>query len=221
MGRAAGRHDGRKPEVLPDTPEARDIGMSKRTQGMDSPIPGGRAHITNAPTVRQQVPIAESREYYDGYMQHGVPVAGETAHDRAEMMRGGPDDVTPVIPEPVKLPEVPLAVPVYILETSGKRNIRSSSPRHFQLQASTGEPVHLCGVDPNRVRILLLNESTSSDIRFARDYADLTNGGGALLPWPGNSYLTLETQDELWAISKDSGTPVISVIQEFDGMGAK
>jgi hypothetical protein len=76
--------------------------------------------------------------------------------------------------------------------------------------------VRLCGRDPNRVDIRLLNESTSSDIRFATRPADLATGGGALLPWPSNSYLHLATQDELYAISADTGSPKISVIQTFE-----
>ena len=47
--------------------------------------------------------------------------------------------------------------------------------------------------------------------------ADLTAGGGALLPWPNSSYTWLETQDELFATTVSSTLSVtMSIIEEFD-----
>lgn len=227
MGRARGKHPHRRPTVAkPGTPEGDAIGLSDRQegqasprlQGEGSPIPGGRAHIGNHESIPQEAPIPEPRAEHRGILAHGVPPDSHTGHERAEAMRG-PNDTATVRPHRVDRPvrQRPVPVPVYIVEdNSGPAMYRSAAPRHFTLNASTGEPVRLCGRDPNRVRVMLLNESSSSNIRFGQRASDLTGGGGALLPWPNNSYVVLETQDELWAVSADSGTPIISIIQEFD-----
>jgi hypothetical protein len=218
MGRAHGKHTPRKPEIQeidPESPLGRQLGMSPRTQGVPSVIPGGRLHISNAPTIRQQVPIEDARPEYHDLNAHGVPPGTATTRERAEVERG-PNSVHLAPPEHEHRHERPLPIPVYVVQHDAPRVYRAAAPRHFQLQASTGEPVRICGRDLTRTEVMLLNESTSSDIRYAQRYADLTNGGGALLPWPSNSYVTIKTQDELYAISKDSGTPVISVVQIFE-----
>lgn len=216
MSRARGKHTERiPPQVTSDEdPEARDVGASTRTQGIPSPIPGGRPHLLNAQAMRHQVPVPDAKGEYRGVNAHGVLPGTHTTRERAEFMRG-PNDLQPLTPHyrPPE-PREPV-VPVRIVEQASSK-IRSAAPHHITLQASTGEPVRLCGVDPNRVMVLLLNESQSSDARFAQLDRDLTGGGGALLPWPMNSYLKIPTQDELWAISADSGTPTISIIQVFD-----
>jgi len=166
--------------------------------------------------VRHPVPIAEPRGEYRGVNAHGVAPGSHTTRERAEFMRG-PNDAKPLTPQHSDAPRRPDPVPVYLVERGeGPAVVRSNSPRNFLLQAQSGEPVRLCGVDPARRRVGLLNESTSSNIRFAQRYSDLVNHGGALLPWPANSYTWLDTQDELYAISDDTGTPRISVIAEFE-----
>lgn len=229
MGRAEGRHGAPRqgtppPQDVPgDDPrisaEDRQIGASSRMQGYPSPIPGGKVHITNAPSVRTTPPIPDARPEYHDANAHGVDPGSATTRDRAEVMRG-PNTVHKDAPKPPKsghVPDRPVPVPVYIVEEgSTEETFRTNAPRHITLNASTGEPLQLVGRDRNRSRVLLLNESASSDIRFAQAPSDLTGGGGALLPWPSNSYLTLYTQDTLYAISADSGTPKISVISEHD-----
>lgn len=215
-GRARGKHNSRPPVVDPNSDAGRGLGMSDRMQGEPSPIPGGKVHITNAEAMRQQTPTPASRAEIKDLNAHGVPPASHTARERAEAMRG-PNGVRPLVPEFAKGRRGPEPVPVYIVQNeSGPDIVRDSAPHHIQLQASTGEAVRLCGRDRTRTRILLLNESTSSNIRFAQTPRDLTNGGGALLPWPANTYLQLSTQNELWGISADSGTPIVSIIQEFE-----
>lgn len=224
MSRAHGKHGPRKPAAIaidPESPEGRQLGMSPRTQGVPSPIPGGRPHISNAPTVRQDVPIEDARPEFHDMNAHGVPPGTATTRERAEVERG-PNSVHLAPPGHDKRTERPHPIPVTVVQDTRDNVIRSAAPRHFQLQASTGDAVRICGRDHSRTAVLILNESTSSDIRFAQRPSDLVNGGGALLPWPGNSYLRLDTQDELYAISKDSGTPVISVISVFEReMGAQ
>lgn len=215
MGRAHGKHTHRPPVIDPDSPEGRQIGMSARTQGVPSPIPGGREHIQNAQTMRQHAPVPDAWPETRDLNAHGVPPNTHTTRERAEMERG-PNTIHRGRPEHTTPKPKPIPVPVYIVQDDEPSIIRSAAPRHFQLQASTGEPVRICGRDKGRTEVMILNESTSSDIRFAQRQSDLGNGGGALLPWPSNSYVTVKTQDELYAISKDSGTPVISVIQIFE-----
>ena len=204
----------RQPEAVdPDSAEGRGLGMSDRMQGGPSPIPGGRVHIVNAESMPQQVPVPDSRPEILDQNAHGVPPGTHTAR---ESMRG-PNNFRPLVPAHAGVDRGPEPVPVYIVENaSDPRVLRASAPHHIQLHASTGEAVRLCGQDSTRVRVLLLNESTSSDIRFGTSFAEVTNGNGALLPWPSNTYLALNTQDELYGISADSGTPKISIIQEFE-----
>ena len=213
-GRARGKHTPRGLGA-PNTPEGDGIGASDRMQAAPSPIPGGAVHLENAATVRQRTPVPDSPPEIKDLNAHGVMPAEHTARERAEFMRG-PNGVKPIKPA-FDAPAVePVPVPVRIVQERSPRVLRTSSHRRITLPASTGEPARLAGQDFNRVQIILLNESTSSDIRFAQNVRDLNAGGGTLLPWPGNSYLKLETQDELYAISADSGTPAISVIQEFE-----
>jgi hypothetical protein len=195
--------------------------MSDRMQGYPSPIPGGLDHVANAQTVRQRTPVPDSSPEIKDLNAHGVPPGTHTSRERSELERGpnlshGP---APHLQEPG--PPTPVPVPVYVVANQDATNSwRSAAPHHFQLPASTGDAVRLCGRDPRRTNVYLLNESSSSNIRFAKTIQDLNNGGGALLPWPLNSYLKLETQDELYALSADSGTPIISVIQEFNTQGS-
>lgn len=218
MGRASGKHMPRTPASVaidPESPEGRQLGMSPRTQGVPSPIPGGKEHISNAPTVRQDVPVPDSRPEYRDMNAHGVPPGTATSRERAEVERG-PNSVHQAQPHHEHQAERPIPIPVYVVQDGEPDIIRSAAPRHFQLPASTGEPVLICGRDKTRTEVMILNESSSSNIRFAQRYSDLTAGGGALLPWPSNSYVTIKTQDRLYAISADSGTPILSVIQVFE-----
>jgi len=220
MSRASGRHNHPRTNTDPEaaTGEQAQIGASRRTQGVPSPIPGGRPHLSNAPAVRQQVPTPITRPEVYGVNAHGVEPGSHTNRERAAAERGAPE---PMVSLDYAQPGDPVApVPVYLVETGGGGQVlRSSSARSLLLSAAGGEAVLLCGVDPRRVEVLVLNESTSSDIRFGSTKADTETGTVALLPWPGNSYLKLKTQDELWAISADSGTPKISVIQVFEVAG--
>jgi hypothetical protein len=219
VSRAEGRKHSPRPVVIePDSGEGREMGMSDRMQGYPSPIPGGKVHLVNAETMREKIPVPDSEPEITDLNAHGVQPGTSTSRERAEIERG-PNTIHERTPprRPSVASKRPEPVPVYIVEDASPGSVlRANAPRHFTLPAAGGEPQRLVGKDRNRVRVLLLNESTSSDIRFAATLTDLTGGGGALLPWPNNSYLTLETQDELYAISADSGTPAISIISEFE-----
>lgn len=233
-GRAKGRHtprttDGnqdtgflKSKKVDPDSPEGHKLGMSKRVQGAPSPIPGGRNHILNAQTFRQQPEAPAPADFTDQPDQnaHGVAPSSHTGATRAQIMRGKLAEQFPdtYYAEPVA-PVRP--IPVYMVESGDKeRAFRSASPRHVVVPANTGDPIILCGRDADRVQVMLLNEDASNAIRFAESPADLTGGGGGLLPAPMGSYLRLPTQDSLYAISATGTAATISVIQVFDQAGS-
>lgn len=223
MSRALGKHHvPRRPadveEIDPDSPEGRQLGMSVRMQGTPSPIPGGLNHIGNAPAVRQETPVPDARPEITDQNAHGVPPGTATTRERADLERG-PNSVHSRAnpPEKVKI-DLPAPIPVYVVQEHHAAALRTASPHHITLQASGLEPVRLCGRDLTRMAIWLLNESSTDGIRFAQRQSDLNNGGGALLGTASTSYLKLDTQDELWGISADSGTPTISIIQVFERM---
>jgi len=192
--------------------------MSARMTGTPSPIPGGETHIVNHPTVRQRVPVGDSPAEYGAMEAHGVPPSDATFHDRAEAERG-PNSHAPVrvatAAKPVKRPD---PVPVYIVtEGAAADTILTASPRHITVPNNQADPVRVCGRNFRRNRIGLLNEDTATNIRFAQRPSDLTNGGGALLPWPTNSYMWFETQDELYAVTVSTTLAVtLSIVEEFD-----
>jgi hypothetical protein len=231
MSRAQGKHtqrDPNAPEAVPLSGVPREAGPSTRQPDPDTPegsyigvsdhqIPGGQNHIVNPVTTRQKVPVAARRPEFRGMMAHGVDApAGHHDRDIHDQAKAAVPDH---LPAAEKIHPIPVIV---VAQAGGEETILAASPRHFTLQASTGEPVRICGIDRTRVQVQLLNEyagtsgSATGNIRFAQRETDLVGGGGALLPWVANSYLKLQTQSELYAISADSSTPVISVIQEFE-----
>jgi hypothetical protein len=183
----------------------------------DKGIPGGIRHVDANPDAVATVArpaVAEPLEEFRGMMAHGVaPGTGE--HYQREMAEHARH---PYQPGYEKLPPDITPVPVYIVEEAGGgASFRSASPRHITCPASgAAEPARVCSVNPRRTAIMLLNEDTSNDIRFGK-LSQVSTGGGALLPWPSNSYLTINTQDELFAISAGSGTPLLSIIEVFEG----
>lgn len=217
MARAHGKHTQRKPDsvaVDPDSPLGRELGMSQRTQGVPSPIPGGRPHIQNAPVVRQQVAVPDSKPEITNLNAHGVPPGTATSRERAESMRG-PNSVHQRSPQaPPPLMERPAPIPVYVVQDDRPEVIRSAYPHTFNVPGNVGnDPVRICGRDPGRKYVMILNESTAHNIRIAQRPSDLGNGYGALIPWPSNSYVKIDTQDELWALSADTVAAQVSVIQ--------
>lgn len=217
MSRGNGKHSPRTPEIPEVDPDSRmghELGMSRRTQGVPSPIPGGRQHIQNAPVVRQKTPVPDAKPEITNLNAHGVPHGSATSRERAEVMRG-PNSVHQrhQKPPPAQV-ERPSPIPVYVVQDEHKDVIRAAFPHTFTVPGNTGnDPVRICGRDPGRTEVMILNESTAHNIRIAQRPSDLNNGGGALIPWPSNSYVTIKTQDELWAISADSTAAQVSVIQ--------
>jgi hypothetical protein len=188
--------------------QAREFGVPQ------ADLPGGKGHTVNPPT-RPEKPAVPPERPADYHKYHGVP----SDDGQYEV----PDGEVGKTPKPAPVEKIPDAVPVYIVEGTSARVIRTASPRHIICPASTAaEPVRVCGKNTRRARIGLLNEDTATDIRIGAARGDLLTGpggalGGSLVPWPCNSYLWLETQDELYAIgAKGSGTPLLSIIEVFE-----
>lgn len=214
-GRARGKKDTPRQPALPNTPAGDGIGASDRMQSDPSPIPGGRVHLENAATIRQRTPVPDSPPEIKDLNAHGVTPESHTARERAEFMRG-PNGVRPIVPKYMAPAVEPVPVPVRIVETRRPTVLRTSSHRHFTVPANTGEPVRLTGQDHDRVEVQLLNEDSTNGIRIAQSPRDLTNGGGTLLPAGATGYLTIKTQDELYALSNNGSAPTISLIQIFE-----
>lgn len=235
-GRAAGRHSARTGEgtggedflksktVDPDSPEGHKLGMSKRVQGYPSPIPGGRDHILNPQTFRQQPEAPAPADFTDLPDQnaHGVPPETHSGTTRGQMMRGklaerrGPDQYYQDAPTPVR------PIPVWVVENQDRAAVfRSSTSRHLTVPANNAsDPIPLCGRDPDRAQLLLLNEDPANAIRFSESPAELLGGAGALLPAGMGSYLRLITQETLYAISATGTAATLSMIQIFDQQGS-
>lgn len=213
-----GRNAPRKPQapdVKPDTPEGDELGLSARMQGTPSPIPGGRPHLSNAPAIRHTVPTPPSDREIGMGNAHGVVPGSHTNADRAAMQRG-PNDVHSPVPRHPRHVDKPRPIPVFVVENEDDSVLRSAAPRTVSVPGNTGDPVRLCGQDGSRIEVMLLNESTTTDVRFAQRISDLNNGGGALLPYPNNSYLKIRTQDHLYALSATGSAATVSVIQVFE-----
>lgn len=221
MSRARGRNGPRRPDpeetIKPGTPEGRQIGLSDRVQGHPSPIPGGQNHLSNAPAVRHTVPVPPSDPEIGMGNVHGVIPGSHTNAERADAERG-PNTVHATMPKPKHhVPrERPAPIPVFVVQDARDNILRSAAPHSITVPISTADPVRLCGRDGGRSEVMLLNESTSVDVRFAQRPSDLNAGGGALLAWPSNSYLKIKTQDELWALSTVGTAASVSVIQVFE-----
>lgn len=203
----------------PGSGEGDAIGESELTDPAGSPIPGGQNHIVNYETKEHPVPSPAPPPAYDGMMAHGVPAeprsdAMQIAAERGSGRKAGPVTVA----EP---PARPPAVPVYLVETEGgKKVIRSASPQNINVPNNASDAKLIAGINPMRVRLGLLNEDSTTDVRFAKNQAGTVNGGGALLPHAQSSYVWLETQDELYAVTSSATLSVkISVIEE-DEQGA-
>jgi hypothetical protein len=228
MSRARGKNTPRDPlgELIADLKNMAGLGEHdpgadpgvRREEGIGEPrdIPGGLNHLANPPVTHGPVPTpVQEWPFRRSDLAHGVPPDEAGRQDRDPRLTGGQRGKARMAP-----PEAPRAtpVPVYIVEGEGGGGvIRTVSPRSIQLSAAGTFPTRVCGKNQHRVEVQLLNEDTATDIRFGVGVGGLTGGLGALLPWPSNSYLTVKTQDELWAIgATGSGTPRLSVIEVFE-----
>ena len=217
MTRAKGRNTARQGSwANTDSPEDRNIGESVRQDpDINRFINSGTGNISHREVTRQTVAKEpENRSQFEGMMAHGVPNVSDGDETLARRERGdGKYDAKVVKSEPVIKPS---PVPVYIVEEGSGKVIRTAYPRNITVPGTGNDPVRLCGRDPRRVKIGLLNESTTTNVRFTQGIAEASQGLGALLPWPSTSYLFLETQDELYSLSVSSTAATVSIIETFE-----
>lgn len=223
MSRARGKHDtGRKPKVTPadqafsvkpDSGEGKDIGESELLEG--HPLPGGISHLRNPETFHTKPDVGQPLPEFRGWLAHGVPPEITGVRDRTTEQTRPPVHHVKTEPEPAP-------IPVRIVEAGNSRTQRVTATKNFQAPQITAEPVNICGADPDRVHVLVLNEDSSHSCRIGEltDLAvDLANNlivGGSLLPANMTSYLKLCTQRPLYILSTGTNSPRISVIVETE-----
>lgn len=217
----------RQEGLQPGTPEGDEIGLSARQQGGESPIRGGRNHITNAQTVPQPVPVPDAEPEHGGILAHGVTPDTHTFRERADMVRG-PNEPKPVVPVYRKIPDAPIPVPVYVVEPGqGARPLHTVATDRYTVPPAGTAAIRIAGRDATRSRILLLVETAAgaagaapTGIRFDHEVGNLDVGQGALLRAGAVSYLKLECNDELFAVSNDGSACTLSVIYLYGVPGA-
>lgn len=197
-----------KAEAGADEPVGRQLGLDSRD------IPGGLPHLVNPESPPSKPAVKEPRPLFTGMNAHGVPDP-----DPELGYTDTPTDVRPG-PRSEPVPKWHDAVPVYQVEgpvASAKRKRVSACDGPITAPLSTAaDPVRLCGSDPYRVQIQILNESTVIDVRVGTR-SDVLEGRGALISHFTNTYLRLASQDELFAMSASSSTTAaVSVILETE-----
>lgn len=235
MGRAAGKKNPPREAPRPGTPEGDYIGLSERQTPKEhpaqSPIGGGSSggpHIINPETIRQRVPVPDPKPEFRGIMAHGVPPEQHTAHERADHMRGGPNDVKPVVPKYEKPKELPSPVPVYVVEPShGARPLRTMAGDKYTVPISTADPIRVAGRDLDRTEIGFLVETPAGSagaaptgVRIDHEVGNLTVGKGFLIPAGTGSYQKFNCCDELFAVSNDGSAVTLSVVFMYGIAGA-
>ena len=189
--------------------------LQSREYGVpEADIPGGLVHLVNTETKPAATPDKAERPA-DYHKYHGVP----SDDGQYETPPAGAGDKAP---RPAAEPKLSDAVPVYMVQAEGKEKvIRDAEPVNINVRAAGLEPSRICNKNPDRVEIMLLNEDSTSDIRIGK-LRELQStsaqgsgpaGNGALI-WHGtNSYTTIKTQGELFAISQSSSSARLSVIE--------
>lgn len=178
--------------------DAREFGVPQ------ADLPGGVLHVVNPEThPARTAPRPERPADYHKY--HGVP-SDDGQYEPT------PGETTLATPPPDPVPKPHDAVPVYIVETSGKDRVIRASAHDSILVSGSTDPVRLCNQDPQRIWVHLLNEDAANNVRIG-SRSELAEGRGSMLPAVTNSYQRLPIQTELWAIPAVAGTTAkISVI---------
>jgi hypothetical protein len=169
-------------------------------------LPGGLAHLVN-PETRPAGVARKPERPADYHKYHGVPPHDDGRYETP------PDATEEKPPKAAPEPKFDDAVPVYIMERATGRPVRRDTAMDSINVAGSaaGEPTRLCNYDPQRVEIKLLNEDAANNVRFGAR-ADVIEGKGAMLPAVTNTYLTLQTQGELFAQSLAATAVKVSVI---------
>ncbi len=171
-------------------------------------LPGGQTHVVNPETHPHRPPGVPERPA-DYHKYHGVP-SDDGPYET-------PDPSVGRAPRPAPLPETHDAVPVYVVEGPGGGKVtRSTGCDSISVDPLGSDPTRLLNRDAQRVKVHLLNEDSSTNVRVG-SRSELAEGRGAMLPAVTNSYLRLDTQDELWAVTVSATLSArVSVIIETE-----
>lgn len=216
MSRATGRkHGPRQPVIEPGTPAGDDIGLSARRSPSGSPIPGKDLHVINPAVTYVEPATGPDKPPFRGIMAHGVPPE-LTEHHAAGDTRG--HETQRHRTKAAKDPE-PRPVPVYLAASpeTGENPLRRVVVRKLTLPVvGVSDPVQIVGEDATIIEVLILNEDSTHHGRFSGELSNLASGQGAIIPKAATSYTKLVGQNTLYAVSDDSGNPVISVVITYD-----
>lgn len=182
--------------------ESREFGVPQ------ADVPGGKTHVVNPETHAERPPGVFERPA-DYHKYHGV----ESDDGPYEL----PDPSIGPSQHQVSPAHLHDAVPVYIVETADKGTTRRGMTADSILVTTLGsDPTRLLNRDERRTRALLLNEDASTNVRIGTR-SELAENRGAMLPAVTNTYMRLETQDELWAATVSATlTARVSVIIETE-----
>jgi hypothetical protein len=173
--------------------ESREFGVP------EADLPGGIRHVVNPETVQAKT-VAPPERPADYHKYHGVP--------SDDGLYETPDPEITRAARPAPVPKLHDAVPVFIVEGLDgrvRREVACDSVLVSGTALGAVDPVRLCGRDENRVDIRLLNEDAANNLRIG-SYSELAEGRGSMLPAVTNTYTTLTTQDELFALPAVAGT---------------
>lgn len=181
-------------------------------------LPGGKAHIVN-PQTRSVRPTQSTIRPVDEHKQHDVPpLDWATEYDLPEYDITGADVRARLREGPEEYGHVPEAVPVYMVERPGDEHpvLKIAEPQIVAVAPSGSTPTRLCNEDRRRVRISLLNTDTTNNVQFGREQDTVLEGRGAILAHGATSYLHLEHQGDLWALSVAGTAVSLSVIVQTE-----
>jgi len=167
----------RRPQVSPESGEGKELGLDGRE------IPSGLNHLANPETPAAKPKVPAVRHFKDD-IAHGVPITDpDVPYSVPAAGR------IPVLP-PAPIPVIDTAVPVYIVEESGKGKVhRESVPSSIMIPGNASDPVRITSRDLQRVRIMLLNEP--APVTIVADNAPIVAGAGtAIVTLPAGATLT-------------------------------
>lgn len=193
-----------------DQPGAEETGdLDSREFGVpQADIPGGKRHWVSPQAVPRE-PVRRGERPPDYHKYHGVPPT-----EPGQYVTPPTEDQDTGRPRQASEPKFDVAVPVYIQQSPHKGPVkRIVACDSITVPVSTTEPIRVCGSDPDRVTLQILNEDQATDIRFGTR-SDCIEGRGAMLTHFSNSYFEVKaSQDELFALTTStSATARMSVV---------
>lgn len=177
-------------------------------------LPGGKTHIVN-PQTRAVRPSESTVRPVDEHKQHDVPpIDWATEYDAPAYDITGADERARLRGAPEEYQHLPQAVPVYTVEGPFDTGpvLKVAEPQIVTVAVAGSTPTKLCNQDRRRVDVALLNNDTANDVQIGREQDTVLDGRGAIIAHGSTSYVHLEHQDELWALSVAATAVKLSVI---------